>query len=117
MTRTSLIIIAVVIVVIAAIAIITLRTKTEYSINGQGFEKSSEPRVQTISAIQNVIYYSLVYNPKAHGTIVITLADSSKYTAKNLDGTQFTSILSLLAYKNVQFDTANSEFRLKETIK
>jgi hypothetical protein len=70
--------------------------------------------ITTLSSIELVDSYNLRFNPKANGAIIITLASGAEYKAEGLNASQLSSLVMLLKSKEVQFDTKNKEFLLKE---
>lgn len=70
--------------------------------------------ITTLSSIESVDSYNLRFNPRANGAIVITLTSGAEYKAESLNASQLSSLVILLRSKEVQFDTKNKEFLLKE---
>lgn len=70
--------------------------------------------ITPLSTIESVESYNLRFNPKANGAIAITLASGAEYKAEGLNASQLSSLVILLKSKEVQFDTKNKEFLLKE---
>lgn len=63
----------------------------------------------TDSPIIKIQSYTLKYNAKANGYIIIMLEDGSEYEAQSVDGSSFSSINSLLVQPEVMFDTKRKE--------
>jgi hypothetical protein len=56
-----------------------------------------------------IVSYSLTYNPRSNGFILIELETGALYEAKSVDGGSFSSINSLLTEPGALFDTTRKE--------
>jgi hypothetical protein len=78
------------------------------------FTKSKQESSKSLTSIEPVSSYSLRFNPRANGTIIISLSNGAEYTADKLNSSQLSSLLTLLQNKGLQFDTKNEEFILNK---
>jgi hypothetical protein len=76
------------------------------------FTKSKQESNKSLMSVESISSYSLRFNPKANGTIVISLSNGAEYKADKLNSSQLSSLLTLLQNKEIKFDTKNEEFVL-----
>jgi hypothetical protein len=78
------------------------------------FAKSKQESNKSLTSIESISSYSLRFNPKANGTIVISLSNGAEYKADKLNSSQLSSLLTLLQNSELKFDTKNEEFVLNK---
>lgn len=74
------------------------------------FQKTKEGEIASLDSRLSIESYSMRFNPKSYGVIIIRFNNGDEYTAAELTSSQLVSLLHILEESNLEYDDQNAEF-------
>ena len=92
--------------------LLTFILLTKCESKGVNFTKISDSKIQGVSPIVSVDFYSITCNPKANSIVTVTLSDGSKYESERISIEKLSSLMTVLSSDGLSFNTESEEFMI-----